>query len=121
MKIRVKNLAKVILTLFLSFTASANDMQLSTNNQTYHDLSDIRQHAVQFLIVENNKSNIDEQWIAGSPNMKVLVPRCAVPLSVKWVSKSYGLSGDNLVVNCRISTSPTHTKKWNVFVPVQKN
>ncbi len=121
MKIKVKNLAKVILTLLLSFTASANDMQLSTNNQTYHDLSDIRQHAVRFIIAENNKSNIDEQWVAGSPNMKVLVPTCVVPLSVKWVSKSYGLSGDNLAVNCRISTSPTHTKKWNVFVPVQRN
>ncbi|MCR6475899.1 hypothetical protein NU688_07010 [Variovorax sp. ZS18.2.2] len=52
--------------------------------------------------------------------MKVLVPRCSVPLETKWTPKSYGLTGRNVMVTCTRAVGTT-LQKWHVNVPVTRN
>jgi hypothetical protein len=86
--------------------------------QTYvQGLNEIQQAAVQFVILENQKNNTT--WVADNVNNKVLVPKCNVPLSAKWMPKGYGLSRKSVAVICQ-QTGDKHFKTWDIFVPVTK-
>lgn len=69
------------------------------NTDTLHGLYEIRQEAVRFLDAHNKTTG--EDWQALDPNLKVVAPRCDVALTVQWLPKSHGASGDNVVVTVR--------------------
>lgn len=81
-----------------------------------HGLFEIRQEARDFVAREN--AGTHGGWVALDPNMKILVPRCSVPLETQWTPKSYGLAGRNVMVTCkRTVASP---QRWSVNVPVAR-
>jgi hypothetical protein len=80
-----------------------------------HGLYEIREEARIFVAKENAKNHTE--WIALDPNLKTVVPECAVPLKTKWVSKNYGMTGKNVWVICEKTVNPKYPK-WSVPVPV---
>lgn len=82
-----------------------------------HGLFEIRQEARQFIASENVSRGT--HWEALDANLKILVPRCAVPLTVRWVPKSYGLSAPNVAVICSRTIDGSWEAHWDVFVPVR--
>ena len=82
-----------------------------------HGLFEIREAARQFIARENASRGI--HWEALDPNLKIFVPRCAVPLSVQWVPKTYGLSAPNVAVICSRTVRGGWEKHWDVFVPIR--
>ncbi|UWU25157.1 hypothetical protein N2601_23790 (plasmid) [Rhizobium sp. CB3060] len=82
-----------------------------------HGLFEIREEARQFIARENMADGT--RWEALDPNLKIQVPRCAVPLTVKWVPKTYGLSAPNVAVTCSRTIDGSWEGHWNVFVPVR--
>ncbi|WP_266156528.1 hypothetical protein [Dyella silvatica] len=85
------------------------------SNEVKHGLYDIREAARAFLVQQN--SNNKTHWQAMDPNLKVLVSRCAVPLTAAWVPRSYGLSHLSVWVICT-KTVNKDEKAWKVPVPV---
>lgn len=79
-----------------------------------HGLYEIREEAREFVAKENAKGQ--SAWVALDPNLKVVVPRCSVPLRTQWTPKSYGMTGRNVMVSCARAVGPM--QKWNVHVPV---
>jgi hypothetical protein len=84
-----------------------------------HGLFEIREAAVKFMAAENAKHGT--RWLVLEPNRKILVAKCALPLHVTWVPKTYGLSGPNVAVSCARTVKPAPQHKWDVFVPVDKS
>jgi hypothetical protein len=79
-----------------------------------HGLFEIRQEARDFVAKENARDH--GGWVALDPNMKILVPRCSVPLETRWTPGSQGLTGRNVMVTCARAVGTR--KKWSVHVPV---
>ena len=105
--------------LLMIFAAAANAccVEKYTTVGGFHGLYEIRQEAVRFIAEENRKPG--PKWSVLEPNLKVLVPTCVVPLKARWLPKSYGASGQNVVVHCSKSELVTKDmKEWDVFVPV---
>lgn len=100
---------------------SIEDMR---SNDTVHGLYEIREAAREFITRENARTH--GTWEAMEPNLKVLVPRCAVPLTARWDSirwfantKGGGLSERSrrvISVVCTRAVGPS--QKWDVHVPV---
>jgi hypothetical protein len=82
-----------------------------------HGLFEIRQEARDFVAKENARNR--SGWVALDPNMKILVPRCTVPLEAKWTPESHGLTGRNVMVTCARAVGTR--QKWRVNVPVARN
>lgn len=115
----------VLLFLCLLFTTAQNCSASETvyqgikddrTNGVKHGLFEIREEATQFIAAENLSRGT--HWKVLDPNLKIQVPRCAVPLTVKWVPKTYGLSAPNVAVTCSRTIGGSWEKHWNVFVPV---
>lgn len=85
-------------------------------NGVKHGLFEIREEARRFIARENLSGGTD--WKVLDPNLKIQVPRCAVPLTVKWVPETYGLSAPNVAVTCAGTVGGSWERHWNVFVPV---
>jgi hypothetical protein len=82
-----------------------------------HGLYEIREEAREFVAKENARGQ--SAWVALEPNLKVLVPRCSVPLKTQWTPKSYGMTGRNVMVSCARAVGSM--QNWNVHVPVARN
>jgi hypothetical protein len=82
-----------------------------------HGLFEIRQEARDFVAKENARNR--SGWVALEPNMKILVPRCTVPLETQWTPASYGLTGRNVMLTCARAVGTR--QKWHVHVPVTRN
>jgi len=115
----------VLLSLCLMVTTAQNcsaseavyrGIEDDRTNGVKHGLFEIREEARQFIATENLSRGT--QWEVLDPNLKIQVPRCAVPLTVKWVPKTYGLSAPNVAVSCGRTVHDSWEKHWNVFVPV---
>lgn len=87
------------------------------SNGVKHGLFEIREEARQFIARENLSRGT--HWETLDPNLKIFVPKCAVPLTAKWVPKSYGLSAPNVAVTCRRTVDGSWEKHWDVFVPIR--
>lgn len=81
-----------------------------------HGLYEVQEAASDFLVKERAKDGVT--WVALGPNLKTIVTRCAVPLTVNWVPKSAGYSNTSVSVNCRKTVLPQQEKSWSVIVPV---
>lgn len=98
--------------------ARATSLEQDRNTEERHGLYEIRQEAVRFLEAHNKATG--ENWIALDPNLKVLVPRCQIALTAKWLPKSHGASGDNVVIGCASPRDWGDPRGWTVFVPAKK-
>ncbi len=83
-----------------------------------HGLFEIREEARHFISHENAKGH--QQWDVLEPNLKTLVPRCAVPLETRWTPKSYGRSKPSVMVICPVAAPNTVMRRWDVHVPVER-
>lgn len=106
--------------LLLASASCLASWHIETDRSTAekHGLFEIREEARSFVAKENAITH--SGWVALDPNMKVLVPRCSVPLETKWTPKSYGLTGRNVMVTCTRAVGTT-LQKWHVNVPVTRN
>jgi hypothetical protein len=80
-----------------------------------HGLYEIREEARKFVARENGENL--STWEVLDPNLKIVVPRCAIPLKTKWAPKDRGLSSKSVWVICERTVDEQY-KKWDVFVPV---
>jgi len=83
-----------------------------------HGLFEIREEARRFISHENARG--DQQWEVLEPNLKTLVPRCAVPLETQWTPKSLGRSKPSVMVICTVAVPNSVMKRWDVHVPVKQ-
>ncbi|MBJ2154202.1 hypothetical protein [Variovorax sp. IB41] len=115
------NSSRALLLLFLSLASArcfaAWRIETDRSTAEMHGLFEIRQEARDFVAKENARTH--SGWVALDPNMKILVPRCSVPLETRWTPKSYGLTGRNVMVTCARAVGTT-LQKWNVNVPVTR-
>lgn len=103
---------------------AASSIEGMRSSDTVHGLYDIREAAREFVARENAETQ--GTWEAMEPNLKVLVPRCAVPLTarwdtIRWLSNARGgkLSEHSrrvISVVCARAVNPA--QKWDVHVPV---
>ncbi|MFC5474648.1 hypothetical protein [Paraherbaspirillum soli] len=82
---------------------------------TKHGLYEIREEARKFVAQENTKNHTN--WETLDPNLKIVVPKCVVPLKTKWVPEDRGLSNKSVWVLCAQTLNKNY-KKWDVYVPV---
>jgi len=97
------------------------------SDDAVHGLYEIREEARRFIAEEN--AGHQGEWQAGDPNLKVLVPRCAVPLTARWhairwfdTSRTAELvqrSRRVIAVVCGRSASPAQ-QQWAVHFPVSE-
>jgi hypothetical protein len=85
------------------------------SNDAIHGLFEIREEAIAFINRENIQSGTKFEVVG--PNLKTLVPRCAVPLKAMWTPSDRGLTGKNVSVICT-RTGDINYPKWDVLVPV---
>ncbi|NEH76183.1 hypothetical protein ELI24_26485 (plasmid) [Rhizobium ruizarguesonis] len=83
-----------------------------------HGLFEFREEARHFISHENARGH--QQWDVLEPNLKTLVPRCAVPLETRWTPKSYGRSKPSVMVICPVAVPNTAMRRWDVHVPVER-
>lgn len=87
------------------------------STETTHGLYEIREEARKFMVEENRRAHTG--WVVGDPDLKTLVPRCAVPLKVKWVPESYGLTNKSVMVYCTKPVKPYSSRdQWDVAITV---
>ncbi|MDR3385022.1 hypothetical protein [Cupriavidus basilensis] len=110
--------AMAALALGLACTAAqARGPEVPYNPPPIQDLAQIQQAAAAFVAAQNQQAGT--RWVAGEPNNKVLVPRCAKALGVQWAPKSQGLSSQSVAVRCP-RTAGGWTQHWEVFVSVRQ-
>jgi hypothetical protein len=85
-------------------------------NASAHGLYEIREAARAFLAREGAKKKIDYKPM--DPSMQIVVPRCLVPLTVRWARKSLYHDGPGVDVLCKRSIEKKHDHSWDVFVPM---
>jgi hypothetical protein len=80
--------------------AHAQSYGIETDRTTAekHGLFEVRERAREFVAKWNGREGTT--WEAMDPNLKIMVPRCAVPLRAIWAPKSYKLSRPNVLVYC---------------------
>ena len=103
---------------------SSTSIDQMRSNDVSHGLYEIREEARNFVARENARNR--DQWEALEPNLKVFVPRCAVPLTARWheirmhvMSKSGEPSQRSrrvIAVTCTHAAGSLPT--WDVHVPV---
>jgi hypothetical protein len=100
------------------------------SSDTVQGLYEIREAARAFVERENAaRVGTGEAWEAGEPNLKVFVPRCAVPLAVRWHTirwSAVARNGKNgelvphsrrvIAVGCARAVG--RADQWDVHVPV---
>ena len=120
---RRRHLFPLCLVLAATHCLSSTSIEDMRSNDAVHGLYEIREEARKFVSQENAR-NRGTEWVALEPNLKVLVPRCAVPLKARWHDiwwfDNNGTS--ELVKRSRrvISVACTHPQKWDVHVPVHQ-
>ncbi|QSI30997.1 hypothetical protein GNX71_16000 [Variovorax sp. RKNM96] len=111
---------RTVLPLLLLFASApcfaAWSIETDRSTAKMHGLFEIREEARSFVAKENAATR--SGWEALDPNLKILVPRCSVPLETKWTPHSYGLTGRNVMVSCARTVGTP--QKWNVNVPVTR-
>ena len=113
----------------LWLTASAHCLAASgiegmRSSDAVHGLYEIREAAREFITRENARTH--GTWEAMEPNLKVLVPRCAVPLtarwgSIRWFSNTKGgepSEHSRRVISVVCTRAVNSAQKWDVHVPV---
>ncbi|WP_027686528.1 hypothetical protein [Rhizobium leguminosarum] len=114
-------LRSTLLTATLSACAlclASWSIETDRSTEDTHGLFEIREEARRFISQENAKEQ--QQWDVLEPNLKILVPRCAVPLETQWTPKSYGRSKPSVMVICTAAVPNAVMRRWDVHVPVER-
>ena len=119
------NLLPLCLLIWTTHCFSSTGIEDMRSNDAVHGLYEIQEEARKFVAREN-ATNPLSKWEALEPNLKVLVPRCAVPLKARWHeiwwfdnragSEPLKRSRRVIAVECTRTVSPA--QKWDVHVPV---
>jgi hypothetical protein len=119
------NKSRLLCTLQLFVAAYAlpgycggNPIDESHTTDSRHGLYEVREEARKF-VAEFNAEN-HTYWLAGEPNLKSMVTKCAIPLRATWAPKSYGLTGKAVLVYCSKIIDGAHAERdqWTLQVPV---
>jgi hypothetical protein len=98
-----------VIFFFLS-SAQAYSINDARTTSTLHGLYEIKQEAVNFLIKQNvNRVSLD-------PSLKIIVPRCVVPLRSNWTTKDKGRRKYTISVICDKTIHKEGETKWTVYV-----
>jgi hypothetical protein len=121
-----RNLVPLCLLIWTTHCFSSTSIEDMRSNDAVHGLYEIREEARNFVAQENAR-NHQSKWEALDPNLKVLVPRCAVALKARWHeiwwfdnragSEPLKRSRRVIAVECTRTVSPA--QKWDVHVPVR--
>lgn len=87
------------------------------SNEDVQGLYEIGTAAREWIAKENARQGTD--WEAFGPNLKVFVPRCAVPLKVQWADRTRHFHR-GLSVICGKLVNSAYGKPWDVFVPADR-
>lgn len=86
---------------------------------TKHGLYEIQQEAKKFVLEENKKRGTD--FVVGEPDLRIVVPKCAVPLATKWDTPIVPERVLLAAVTCRKTVPENYGKpRWTVNVTVFK-
>lgn len=89
-------------------------IEQSRTTADIHGLYEIQQEAGAFLQRENKRRGTD--FYVGHPDVRVLVPTCAVPLKTKWGKQKHARVY-TVLVSCRKAIPENYGKaKWDVEV-----
>jgi len=120
------NLLPLCLLVWSTHCFSSTGIEDLRSNDAVHGLYEIREEARKFAAQENARSSQSE-WEALDPNLKVLVPRCAVPLKAGWHeiwwfdnSKSEIVQRSRRVISVACAQTVSPAQKWDVHVPVHQ-
>lgn len=117
------NKARVIFVISISCTAHSlsgfcfNIIEDMHSTNTSHGLYEIREEAIKFIAMQNAINHTN--WEIDDPDFRMSVPRCLVPLKVKWVSESNGLPNKSVMVYCtETSTEYSKEGQWNITLNI---
>jgi hypothetical protein len=120
-----RNLLPLWLLIWATHCFSSTSIEDMRSNDAVHGLNEIREEARNF-VAQVNARNPQSEWEALDPNLKVLVPRCAVALKARWheiwwfdtsaESKLIKRSRQVIAVEC--TRTADSAQKWDVHVPV---
>ena len=80
-----------------------------------HGLYEIWQAADAFVADSNRKHKTRLRAIG--PDLRIMVPACRLPLTVRWTPRAHGERGTGVNVYCTRSVDPRQ-RQWDIFVPV---
>jgi hypothetical protein len=81
-----------------------------------HGLYEIRAEGIEFLEREKGKKGV---WVAMDPDIRIWVPRCAVPLKTRWAVKADLEENEGVEVKCEKSVF-SKQRQWEVLVPAYR-
>lgn len=84
-------------------------------NDVNHGLWNIREQAIDFLYYERINHHIFRSAL--EPNLKIVVPRCSIPLRAIWAPEYQGLHRYTVSVICDKTIPNSFVAKWSVAVP----
>jgi len=119
------NLLPLCLLIWATHCFSSTSIEDMRSNDAVHGLYEIREEARNFVAQENAR-NPQSEWAALDPNLKVLVPRCAVALKARWheiwwfdtSAESKLLKRSRRVIAVECTRTAGSAQKWDVHVPV---
>lgn len=79
-----------------------------------HGLYEIREDVRKFIDKQNAENKTG--WIAGDPDIRAQVPRCAVPLQIEWRQDAGRRS---VTVICTRTVKGSSEKSWDMPVPIR--
>ncbi|WP_426212290.1 hypothetical protein [Massilia sp. TWP1-3-3] len=85
-------------------------------NAQVHSLYDIREAARTFLTRESVGRKVAYEPM--DPDIRIVVPRCLVPLKARWARKSVEYDQPGVEVVCKRSVNKKYDHSWDVFVPL---
>lgn len=104
-----------MLPAFAAPPGDADPLARYRNGPTIHGLYEIREVARDFLSRESARRNV--LLTPMDPDIRIFVPRCAVPLTAQWARKQVYHNQPGVDVICRKSVNEKQ-KTWEVFVPL---
>jgi hypothetical protein len=86
------------------------------STDTKHGLYEIQQTAAKFVQHHNKRHRTT--LVVGEPDLRIMVPRCAVPLSTKWGPPATRERNSVAIVSCRKTVPGPGKQRWDVDVTV---
>lgn len=86
------------------------------STDTKHGLYEIQQTAAKFVGEHNKKHRTT--LVVGEPDLRITVPRCAVPLSTRWGPPATRERNRVAIVSCSQAVPGPGQQRWQVDVTV---
>ena len=102
-----------------SLAAAEDTRDLLGDNRTTkldHGMYEIREAGREFLAKERRKKGA---WEAMDPDIRAIVPRCAVPLRARWAVMADLEKNEGVEVRCMKSID-SKMRHWEILVPAYR-